>query len=262
MPSVGNLNSSLTMTDNGFSATLNTGAVKASQFGKTINSGTQSFATFNMKALESRRAISLMAATAGASTGPLMHFMHAFTIGGPIIGGAIASILLLREVFESEAAAAEKAAKNTDEFHKVMQDIKNGKADIHEIGAEFTKLKQEQNDLSDSAKKWYDILGITWDSQAQRIEEIDVDMKKLTAEYLRMSGYMDRHIGAATQGRELGVLRLEHTMQARNADPMLEEAKKQTNLLQQLADKKMARGGYDMPQERAHLGSFTHMAGL
>ena len=276
MASVGVLNSSLTMTDNGFSATLNTGAAKAQQFGKTINTGSQSFIGFNAKTLESRKALGTMAMAAQTSAGSILHIVYAFQIFGPEVGAAIATIMVLNEVFSAEAAAAEKAAQSTAKFHQVMKDLKEfragtketeGQKKMHEIGEEFSRLRDERLELQKTIRPFGLDTGIRWQwGTKERLVENAAEVKRLTANYndlkSSMGGFVERHLSHAVSGRELGVLRLEHTMQARSGDPMLTEAQKQTALLEQIAGKREMRVDILQSGRRQMWGSFSQQAGL
>jgi hypothetical protein len=232
------------MTDNGFSATLNTGATQAQKFGQTVNNNAGYLVNFNAKSLESRRAIGTLAAAANVGAGSIMHYLHAFALFGPEVGAAVAAVLFLTETYKGQAERADEATKKNIEFYNSMKKIREfqtgvketeAQAQVHEMGKRFTAIQQERLLIRDS---WWHFLTTSPKEDKQRLEELDAQFEQARKRYQELKGmaggFQERHLGTAVHGQQLGVLRLEHTMQSRD-NPLLAEAQKQTALLQQIA---------------------------
>lgn len=217
MATVGTLNTALIATDNGFSATLNSGASKVNDFAKNVNKNTGAFINFNAKILESRRAISLLASAAGTSVAPIMHLIHSFGVFGSSAGAAIASFLIIKEVIEAQTEALKKSTDEANKFHAAWNDT-----DIHKIGDELTRLKQLQMQLQ------YENSGVLGAIRAKIGIDSRGELEQVTSEINRKTKlYQDlREKGLLTQGEkhggiesilstvrtgDLGTFHLEHT---------------------------------------------------
>jgi hypothetical protein len=145
----------------------------------------------------------------------------------------------------ANAEAANKMAESNARAHEVMKksaELRTGHKDteaqktIHDIGKEITKQKQEIMEIQKAGNVISFHLN-PW-GEKRDIAEHTANIARLTGEYQALKsaagGFQERHLGTAVHGQQLGVLRLEHTMQSRD-NPLLAEAQKQTALLQQIA---------------------------
>jgi hypothetical protein len=219
VPEVGELKAVLSATDTGFTGTLNTGADQVEKLGSRVNTSSQHFVNFNVHALESRKVIGTVAAVAGSSAGPLMHFAHAFGAFGPIVGGAIAALFLFRE-------AAEQANRVQDESIALNVRLTNSWKDLTlaNMGAQEAIARTKRLELEGLVRP-----GAEYVSPRTRIlqkEEI-AELKayetrlRLNRKFLEQKGFGgSAHGGSgggietASRAAEAGAFRAEHT--ARN----------------------------------------------
>ena len=71
-----------------------------------------------------RHAMTLAAAASDMHAGSLMHVYYAMTMFGPVMGGAMAAILLLKEAMKSEREEMEKADAAAVEFANTMRGLR------------------------------------------------------------------------------------------------------------------------------------------
>lgn len=277
MPTVGNLNASLTANDNGFSAILKSGANNTDKLGEAFKKNTSHTVNFNAKMLESRKAIGLFSNVIGTSTGSLMHYIHAFHLAGPAIGGAIASLLAYKELQSNAEEEQNSYKKSIDEFYASMKKLRDfGKpenpyakidADIEEAGK---KLK-EHTDKIKEMKSVYGLLGgameTIWykssDVWMNRFKDEQTMVRQARAELERLREMRSKgvtgaqhnaegshtHTESLVRTAELGVFKLEHSPLAAN-NPMLIESKQQTALQRQIAFN-LANQGRETPESKA-----------
>jgi hypothetical protein len=230
MAEVGVLRSVLTASDNGFNASLNTGAANVDKFGGTANKNQGHFIKFNTHVLESRRAVSTLAAAMGGSTGQIMHFVHAFGTFGIAGGAAIGTLLAVNEIINAQTEALKKANESANKFHESWKDT-----DIHGIGKELTRLKQEAMELQYQSESWggflRKVIGI---DDKEHLDQLNAAIKRKTENYknLKETGQLTNkedkkyehatpHIQEAMRAQSAEVFRLEHS--AATQSPMVQQ---------------------------------------
>ena len=248
---VGNVRVNFTGSTGGLDASADSAASRIEAFGGTVNKSSGAFINFNTKMLESRRAIGLFAATVGTSVGPLMHFVHSFGILGPVVGGAVASLLVLKEVYSHLAEEQKRVTAENLDFINLQKRLREfetritetaAQKELNEIGKEATKIKQEQFDIENKIKTLNDVSPIAGAAALlyykDRLDELNSQMKVTETQTKHLRDLMGRGFtGAQTPGvhrietavktSELGVFKLEHSQQS----PQVVEQQKTNSLL-------------------------------
>ena len=258
MPSnVGNVEVTLTANQAQFIAGIKEAVSHVEGFGGSVTRSQGHVQKFSAHMLTTRAAVGTFASVIGESSGALMHFVHGFMIGGPIIGSAVAAILLFKE---SMASLTEETKKNSDEMQKRLDIIKHMKElegkSIPETSTQ-KKLDEERKELANQRNElqqrlrggkfefeqfsdvfFHPIKWFTGSAMKERREEAEVKYKKLTQELVvntelskqeaerpgslpgdRNQGVsaVNHHIKAVAAG-ELGIFKLEHSA----ADPSIQ----------------------------------------
>ena len=251
---VGTVRVNFTGGTGGLDASANTAAANIEAMGGTATAASGQFVHFNTHLLESRKTISTVAAVAGTSTGPLMHFVHAFGLLGPIVGAAAIGIMLWRDSVTDAMQRADEEAKKFKELMKSTDDmIREGAFAAQErqgythtfIAAERAadRYMEKINEVEAQLKTLHENESltehfITGNAEARNLEDqldklyaLKNEQEAIAAKHRNERekhegehGGMASHMMKAVSGGQLGVLRLEHV----GHDP-------NTALLQQIA---------------------------
>ena len=225
---VGNIKVNFTGDASSVAGAANQAAASIETFSGTVNRNQGHFIKFNTHMLESRKAIGLFANILGTSAGPLMHIVHTFGLLGSAAGGAVASLLLMREGYQQTTVEIKAASKEQLKFYDGLKNINT----LHEFGEQFTKIKDELREMQnpgflDMAKSL--IPGGT-DAYLDKIRNKLTEQKHLHEEYKRFlkggAGEM-QHVQSAVKTQELGAFKNEHSGQ----NPQIQALDKNTEAL-------------------------------
>jgi hypothetical protein len=238
MPSVGNLNASLTATDKGFNAVLNQGAQGVSKIGRTAND--TSFVTFNAGVLKSRESLHLFSAATGIGASSLRLLMHSIgAIPLPVLAAA-AAFIAIKAAIDASSEALKNQNEEAKKFHDAWKDN-----DIGSIAKENTRLTQAY--LTETESLWAHYFRNIFFGQSQLGDQLESEIRRNTLKYqtlLKSGGLGGPHkmeIETAVKTGELGVFKLEHSAQ----DPLLAEGKEHTKLLSLIAQALQGMNGVD-----------------
>jgi hypothetical protein len=251
---------SLSLNSAQFEAGIDNAANKLNGFADTATQSTGAFMHFNTHMLESRKAVGLFASVVGTSAGPLMHFVHAFGMLGSGAGGAVAGFMIFKEALNDIEERSNKVAAAIKGMSDSWKNL-----NLDNIGAQFKKNRDEQNELIDSLRnlqRWISVITPVWAGPAveavvpwlmgytKQLNELEAAQNRLTGKYKELRagigghqyGGMASHIMKAVSGGQLGVLRLEHV----GHDP-------NTAILQQILieEKKKNKSNLDMTPQLA-----------
>ena len=238
------LRTTLTLNNGQFIAACDDSQARTGKFQNAVGGGTGNFVKFNHHMLESRRNMRLFGEAAGANLGEVSKFVHAFSTFGPVVGGAVAALLLMQEAFNGAAKEAKDAADQSKEFYRSLRDIR-----MEAQGLEFNRTAKELDQIAKTTAKvteamhelessgwtsWHKGFGETAQEYLERTSEKYRNLQQQikdadkTAQVVREEGHQRgedpnvkrkdaahagggaAHIMRAVHGEELGALKAEH----------------------------------------------------
>jgi len=159
---------------------------------------------------------------------------------GPIAGGAVVSILAIREAMNYQAEAAKKSADETRKYLEALNSV-----DTHKMAAEYNELRNEVLELSQGSIWTNAIDAITgapimkvWNlmdigEKQQQMKVLETKMAQIAQGKWPGAGGGTHHIETAVKTESLGVFKLEHSAQ----NPQVKAVEENTAALKGVEDK-------------------------